>query len=139
MSGFRKPDSIWQKVNLHLKSSPKPQPPQTYTWLNCFNSLTGYLIYLSIIFGPWAFGTVHTLAVWMMKRNQSISKTILDSFKNQLPTIRILMLATVGALSYIFIPALNARAIFDPQALRFIYSDSYIPWLPHSYNTPKSW
>lgn len=135
-----------------------PTPWQIGKWFRYCDTWTGYLIYFSILFAPWALGTVHTPAIWTMNvigyllgilllgktliplstESQPI-KAALKGLFNQPPTIRILMLATIGILSYAFIHALNARSVFDPLSLRFDYSNSYIRWLPHSYNAPKSW
>lgn len=127
-------------------------------WFHYCDAWTGYLIYFSILFSPWALGTVHTPAIWTMNvigyllgilllgktlislstENQPV-KAALKGLSSQPPTIRILMLATIGILSYTFIHAINARSVFDPLSFRFDYFNSYIRWLPHSYNAPESW
>ena len=133
-------------------------PWQIDKQLNYCDAWTGYLIYLSIIFGPWALGTVHTPTIWTMNvigyllgilllgktiilfsTERQPVKAVLKSLSSQPLTTRILMLTTIGILSYTFLHAFNARSVFDQQGLRFDYFNSYIHWLPHSYNSPKSW
>ena len=146
-----------EPIYIRNRKSP-PNPWQIDKWLNYCDTWTGYLIYLSIIFGPWALGTVHTPTIWTMNvigyllgilllgktiillsiERQPIRAT-LKSLSNQPTTVLILMLATIGILFYTFLHAFNARSVFDSQSLRFNYFHSYIVWLPHSYNAPKSW
>jgi hypothetical protein len=46
---------------------------------------------------------------------------------------------TVAILGYSLISALNARATYDPNALSFTYHDSYIRWLPHTFDSRRTW
>lgn len=146
-----------EPISIRSKKS-LPNPWQIDKWINYCDAWTGYLIYLSIIFGPWALGTVHKPTIWTMnvigyllgilllgKTLIPLSierrpvKAALKSLSRQPPTILLLMLTTIGILFYTFLHAFNARSVFDPQSLRFDYFHSYIAWLPHSYNAPKSW
>lgn len=146
-----------EPISIRNRKSP-PNPCQINKWLNYCDTWTGYLIYLSIIFGPWALGTVHTPTIWTMNAigyllgilllgktfillstERRPVKASLKNLSSQPPTILILILATISILFYTFLHAFNARSVFDPQSLRFDYFDSYIAWLPHSYNAPKSW
>jgi hypothetical protein len=45
---------------------------------------------------------------------------------------------TLLVLGYCLVSAVNARATFLAQTLRFEYYDS-VPWLPHSYDRPRTW
>lgn len=146
-----------EPISIRNRKAP-PTPWQIDKWLNYCDTWTGYLIYLSIIFGPWALGTVHTPTIWTMNvigyllgilflgktiilfsTERQPVKTALKSLSSQSPTTRILMLATIGLLFYTLLHASNARSVFDQQGLRFDYFNSYIRWLPHSYNSPKTW
>ena len=140
------------------RRKPPPTPWQIGKRLNYCDAWTGYLIYLSILFGPWALGSVHAPAIWTMNvigyllgflllgktllllsTESRPAKAALKVLSDQPPIIRILMLATIGILAYTFLHAFNARSVFDSLELRFDYFNSYIHWLPHSYNAPKSW
>lgn len=144
-------------ISIRNRKSP-PNPWQIDKWLDYCDAWTGYLIYLSIIFAPWALGAVHTPTIWTMNvigyllgilllgktlihlsTERQPVKATLKSLSSQPPAILVLMLATIGILFYTFLHAFNARSVFDPQSLRFNYLHSYIAWLPHSYNAPKSW
>ncbi len=46
---------------------------------------------------------------------------------------------TVAILGYCLISALNARATYEPEALNFTYHDRYIHWLPHSFDSSRTW
>src|ERR1039458_5573007 len=46
---------------------------------------------------------------------------------------------TVAILGYCLISAVNARAIFHPEALSFDYRKQYTPWLPHSLDSGRTW
>src|ERR1039458_1269129 len=46
---------------------------------------------------------------------------------------------TVAILGYCLISAVNARATFHPEALSFDYRKQYIPWLPHSLDSGRTW
>jgi O-antigen ligase len=46
---------------------------------------------------------------------------------------------TVAILGYCLISAVNARATFHPESLSFDYRQQYIPWLPHSLDSGRTW
>jgi hypothetical protein len=46
---------------------------------------------------------------------------------------------TVAILGYCFVSALNARATAHTTDLGFTYNDSFIRWLPHSFDSSRSW
>jgi O-antigen ligase len=51
----------------------------------------------------------------------------------------ILAWLTVAILGYCVVSALNARATFHRDVLSFTYHDSFIRWLPHSFDSSRSW
>jgi O-antigen ligase len=51
----------------------------------------------------------------------------------------ILAWLTVAILGYCLVSALNARATFHRDELSFTYHDSFIRWLPHSFDSSRSW
>src|ERR1035441_4208704 len=46
---------------------------------------------------------------------------------------------TVAILGYCLTSAVNARATYHPEALGFDYRKQYIPWLPHSLDSGRTW
>jgi hypothetical protein len=46
---------------------------------------------------------------------------------------------TVAILGYCLISAVNARATFHREVLSFDYRDSFIRWLPHSFDSGRTW
>ena len=58
--------------------------------------------------------------------------------ENRWPVVMLVVL-TVLLLAWCLVSALNARATYLWAELRFDYRDGYIPWLPHSYDAPRSW
>jgi hypothetical protein len=46
---------------------------------------------------------------------------------------------TVAILGYCLVCALNARATYDPETLSFAYHERYIRWLPHSFDSSRTW
>ena len=51
----------------------------------------------------------------------------------------VLALMTVAILVYCLVSAVNARSTFLPNELSFAYSDSYLKWLPHSFDSNRTW
>lgn len=126
------------------------------------DSATEIVLYAAIVFGPWAFGTTQlwstrTLnvagfvlgALWLTKvatrRITGYHPARWDWLNNQRPpwwpdlfVTRILALLTVTFLLYVFVSAINARAIYVHSERYFDYLD-YIPWLPHSYDRDFTW
>ncbi len=134
---------------------------QLYNW---FDTASEYLIYLAIIFGPWAFGTTQP---WSIKTMNWIGyclgalfllKFFIRSSGAYLPhrwsgllsysrrrtasSAKYFDIAlgilTILILGYCFISAYNARAIYLPESWRLDYRDT-IMWLPHSYDAQSSW
>ncbi len=51
---------------------------------------------------------------------------------------RVSVLLTFGILTYCFISAVNARAVFDPVLMTFEYRRCLM-WLPHSFDRQRTW
>ena len=51
----------------------------------------------------------------------------------------ILAWLTVAILGYCLVSVLNARATFHREELSFAYHHSFIRWLPHSFDSSRSW
>ncbi|MGO8679062.1 MAG: O-antigen ligase family protein [Limisphaerales bacterium] len=132
-------------------------------------SLTELLIYLMVIFSPWAFGTTQDWSIRIMNaggyalggllavklgirwlkgyrpprwRANAWSSAHSDSGPSHLAwlnPIAVLSVLTVAIVAYCWVSAWNARADCDPQSLLPVYRDSYIGWLPHSMDGNQSW
>ena len=130
--------------------------------------LTEGLIYLMVIFSPWAFGTTQRWAIWTMNiagyalgtlwlgrriaaRLQGYDLRALQMRKVALPNqkplqsqrhrsngTRVLGGLTVGILGYCLVSAINARASFQPETMSFEYHDC-CRWLPHSFDRASTW
>jgi hypothetical protein len=164
--------------------------------------LTEMVIYLMVLFSPWAFGTSQPWSIWVMNaggyalgamlaiklairrlkgyrpprwdvpspqftahspqstahgpqyehasqgseasRRRSVvrgpwsvvrGRRLLTS--SRLTTF--LAWLTVAILGYCLISALNARATYQPDTDSFAYRSHYIPWLPHSLDSSRTW
>ena len=132
------------------------------------DGLTEALIYFSVIFTPWAFGTTQAWSIWTMnitcyilggllgakwiiRRLTSFEPSrwgevrdvedfrIEDSGQRAVRWLTISLAAlTVVILAYSLTGALNARATWYPLENRFDYHD-FLPWLPHSYDRAGTW
>lgn len=113
------------------------------------------LLYLMVLFSPWAFGTTQPWSVsvmngggyllgglWLFKLGLRWAARRQESGPGVRPGPRWLSVSlatlTVLVLAYLLIGAGNARAVYYPRELRFEYR-SYISWLPHSYDQTHSW
>lgn len=131
--------------------------------------LTEGLIYLMVIFSPWAFGTtedwsIHTmnaggyvlgvlLAVklgirrlkgyrpsrWDAPRPHSAHASSDAAGSANASSLVVLAVLTVGILAYCLVSALNALYVIDSQTFDAIPRDNYIPWLPYSLDANRSW
>lgn len=120
------------------------------------------LIYLSVVFAPWAFGTTSEPETWILDAmclllgGALATKWLIRWRTGYRPsrwsdpepgrrgriaawTTRFLGMFTVAILFYCVLSALNARATIDPGRGSFRYNPKYIPWLPHSYDYPNTW
>jgi len=132
------------------------------------DGLTEALLYFSVIFTPWAFGTTQAWSVWTMNiicyvlggllaakwtirwltgyepirwGEEAVVENfpIEDSGQRAVRWLTISLAGlTVVILAYCLTGALNARATWFPLENRFEYHDS-ISWLPHSYDCPSTW
>ena len=157
--------------------------------------LTEGLIYLMVLFSPWAFGTTQPWSIRVMNgagyllggllaaklairwlkgyrparwdeglgegvqspkskvqcpmsnvRSQGrvgslpFSISVFQRFSVS-PRVAVHVLAgvTVAILGYCLISALNARATYDPATLAFAFHDGAIKWLPHSFDSSRTW
>jgi len=129
---------------------------------------TEWLVYVMVIFTPWAFGTTQPWSVWTMNGAGYGLGALLaiklfirgvkgympprwgkDSFP-ELPKPHFtkflraaylkftLVGLTLGVLLFCLVSALNAAATHDPDELNFIYH-AYISWLPHSFDSSRTW
>jgi hypothetical protein len=142
--------------------------------------LTEPLIYLMVVFGPWAFGTTQSWSIWLMNGTGYLlglllaGKLAIRRLKGHHPPrwdegprtedrgqraevggqraegrgqggrtasrlTTILAGLTVAILGYCLISAVNARATFHRDQLSFSYYDSYLKWLPHSFDGSRTW
>lgn len=129
------------------------------------DDLSGGLIYLMVIFSPWAFGTSETWSIWVMNYAGYALGLLLavklairwlkgydaptwdkeehrptDEHRPRLARLltRLLACLTVAILAYCFISAVNARSTYLRTELRFDYHD-FISWLPHSFDSSRTW
>src|SRR5205085_6520362 len=129
--------------------------------------LTEGLIYLMIIFSPWAFGTTQRWSIWIMNAGGYLLgfllavKILIRTAKAYSPPNwenallgssgrsrhkflsvarlkRILLLLTAAILGYCFLSAVNAAATHESQAITFVYHQ-YVKWLPHSFDSKRTW
>ncbi len=143
---------------------PRQRTPRSY---RICDILSEALIYLMVVFTPWAFGTTQPWSIWTMNVTGFLLGTLLmakwlirwqadyrplrwdvsgsDESVTESKAQRPVQVATVAlatltivTLAYCLTSVLNARATFLPSANRFEYAD-YISWLPHSYDKPTSW
>jgi hypothetical protein len=131
--------------------------------------LTEGLIYLMVLFSPWAFGTSQPWSIWVMNSAGYVLggmlgvKWAIRRLKGYRPPrwnddwdepsgapagrrlftsshiTATLAVLTVAILGYCLVSALNARATYDPDTLSFAYRDRYIRWLPHSFDSSRTW
>ncbi len=139
---------------------------QLYYLCECFTEL---LIYLMVIFSPWAFGTTEDWLIWTMNAGGyalggllaiKLGIRWLKGYRppcwgaRQGPSahphsdpagwawlnpVAVLSALTVGLVAYCWVSAWNARASWDPQSLLPAYRDNYIKWLPYSMDGNQSW
>ena len=127
--------------------------------------LTEVLIYLMVVFSPWAFGTTQNWSVWTMNvagyalgillavkwfvrrlkgyrtsRWETASPTDSKNIRRLTETRLTAVLAalTFLILLYCFISAANAYATYHRRDLSFEYH-ACISWLPHSFDSTSSW
>jgi hypothetical protein len=108
-----------------------------------------------VVFSPWAFGTTQEWAIWTMTVAGCVLGGLLAAkwlirwrtgyepsrWGSGKPRWLVVCLAvlTVLIVGWCLLSAVNARATFYQNELRFDYHDHYIAWLPHSYDAPSTW
>ena len=131
--------------------------PKLYRWADISSEV---LIYFTALWGPWAFGTVHDWAIltinlasygigallllkWSIRYSTGYEPALWTTQKNgqsitQLPKkdwhTKAVAALTIYMLGYILISILNVRANFNHELNFFEYKETYIKWLPHTYD-----
>ena len=130
--------------------------------------VTETLIYLMVVFSPWAFGTTQSWSIWTMNGAGCCLgallavKLFIRRAKGYVPPrwdnqsaispgpqrhvwrltagqlTAVLLTLTIGILAYCLLGALNAAATYHPEALGFTYH-TYLKWLPHSFDSHRTW
>jgi len=116
---------------------------------------TEVVLYLMVVFTPWVFGTTQEWAIWTMNgAGYALGALLATKWIVRWRTgyepprwggsrghwfVRALAALTVLVLAWCLTGAVNRRATFVPDELRFEYHDNYIAWLPHSYDAPRTW
>ena len=129
---------------------------------------TEALLYLTLVFGPWVFGTTQVWSLWTMNvtgyllgllwLGKWISRRIAGfrparweeqpsegeavpfwrTWLTEWPTT-LLALLTIVLLAYCFTSAINAAGAYDYAERRYTSLDGYVTWLPHSFDGHRSW
>jgi hypothetical protein len=127
------------------------------TWRAC-DVLTEIVIYVMVIFSPWAFGTTQPWSIWVMNVLGYVLGTLwlirtmvcrfsgysplLSSGRTKFPSGQFVLLtlasSTIALLVYCLIGAINARATYFPDEARFEYYQC-VNWLPHSFDSRSTW
>jgi O-antigen ligase len=130
--------------------------------------LTEALIYVMVVFSPWAFGSTQDWAVWVMnvggyvlgvllcirllirflkgyrppRWDGPVGSSLTDSETGWRgsPALITVALATLTLvlLGYVLVSALNARATYQRMELSLEYH-ACIPWLPHTHDSHRTW
>ncbi len=126
------------------------------------DQITEWVLYFSIVFAPWAFGTTKPPEIWILDATGYllgillVTKWVLrwrlgyapsrwlDTQGGRLATVArnttwMLAFLTGLLLFYCVVSALNARASIDSSTDRFVYNSHAILWLPHSFDYPATW
>ncbi|MEI9962787.1 MAG: O-antigen ligase family protein [Limisphaerales bacterium] len=131
------------------------------------DDFSGVLIFLMLIFSPWAFGTTQPWSIWIMNvagyalgvllltklfirevkgypasRWENLSARTGNNLRRQLSLAGLLTHAlaglTLAVLAYCLTSALNAAAAYHPETQLFQYHH-YLSWLPHSFDSHRTW
>lgn len=124
------------------------------------DALTGALIYVMVVFSPWAFGTTQPWSIWTMNvLGYALGillfvKLWIRLFKGYSPlswrqppgaesagqrfSMVCLGILTLLLLAFCLVSALNARSSYVPDQLSFEYR-RYLKWLPHSLDSSRTW
>jgi len=140
-SEFPKPHCRWPSARAIL----------VYNWCE---QIAEWLVYLMVIFAPWAFGTTQSWSIGTMNvagytlGGLLVAKLIIrdqlghkpERWRSETPDwlTRTLAVLTLAILGYVLVAALNVRAVYDPTRMDFSFRP-HVTWLPHSYDQAKSW
>ncbi|MGN6554646.1 MAG: O-antigen ligase family protein [Verrucomicrobiota bacterium] len=124
------------------------------------DALSGQLIYVMVVFSPWAFGTTQAWSIWTMNCLAYLlgillaGKLALRQFTGHRPArwgqgkdanarlssllLRILALMTVLLLAYCLTGVINARSTYHHSSGSFEYH-RFISWLPNSHDRIGGW
>jgi len=107
-------------------------------WSTWVVNVTGYLLGLLLLFKllvRWRRG--HRPARWQMETDDRQPKA--HSLAGGAACVLTVGLAvlTFAILAYCLISALNARAVYNPVSMEFVYQ-SHVVWLPHSYDCGRT-
>ena len=128
------------------------------------NYCTELLIYFTLIWGPWAFGTVHNWSIFTMNiANYCVGLLLIIKWGIRYKTgyhpslwtapvglkkynekdrgnwvTMFMVILTIYLLGYVLTSIINTRATFNEQFKVFEYNTNYVEWLPHTYNTPET-
>jgi hypothetical protein len=127
---------------------------------------TEALLYIGLVFGPWALGTTEPWSTWIMNwigytlgglllakklicwrahytpEKWAIGgKSAKEGSSSRLPVFLTGILAALNILIllYCLVSALNARATYVYEERRQIYYDQFLSFLPHSYDSRATW
>jgi O-antigen ligase len=147
---------------------PRALRPWAVQWYRSCENLSELVIYLMVLFGPWAFGTTQPWSIWTMNiagyllggllvvkfslrhfagysalRWENNERAILRTpagahFFNSQRLTTVLGSLTAALLAYCLVSALNARATFQESSLTFDYHEC-VRWLPHSLDSTGTW
>jgi hypothetical protein len=134
-------------------------------WYRFCDAVSGPLIFLMIVFSPWAFGTTQAWAIWAMNIAGYtlgvlwLMKLFIRELKGY-PALRwnqfsarsgppagfalahrltqVLASLTLIFLGYCLTAALNAAATYHAETKLFEYHE-FCRWLPHSFDGHRTW
>ena len=122
--------------------------------------ITEVLIYFTILWGPWMFGTVHNWSIKVFNifnfsigcililkfflRKKYLSNSYNNSTLNNIPLsdfklkpdyrTKAVCVLNIYMVVYVLISIINPRATFDGELNIFTYNRNYINWLPTTYD-----
>ncbi len=128
------------------------------------DDFSGKLIYLMVIFSPWAFGTTQAWSIWTMNGlgyllgiffgiklairkwtgyrparwiENNVSRRNANARLAQL-VVHTLAVMTILILAYCLLGVVNARSTYHREAASFEYHP-FISWLPNSHDRHGGW
>lgn len=135
-------------------SSSQPRAPRAHVWCD---GATEVLLYLMVVFAPWALGTLQAWSIatmnglaymlgglwlakqWVRRREEyEPPRWDGDAGPGTTGVVRLLAALNLALLAYVLVSALNPRATYDPVAREFLWFEPW-RWLPHSYDRGATW